>query len=285
MNFSTTDEKIVIEDLSDFNIKHILDCGQVFRYRNTGDCYTLFAKNFNCLLRNEKDRVIIETKQVDFFVDYFDLNRDYSEIKKNLVDRFSVQKEAVDFGYGIRLLNQDPYEMIVSFIISANNNIPRIKGIVERLCEGLGDRTEYGYAFPTLEQMVGAEKSFFTSIGAGYRDEYLYRASRQLMDMDLEEIARADTDTARRALTTLMGVGKKVADCILLFGFKKTDLFPMDVWSKRIYDSLGYPPDEDIGRMGKRLVDTFGEYAGYAQQYLYYYYRENNIIDNKKQKK
>lgn len=276
MDYSAEKNKIILKDLSDFNIEHILDCGQVFRYRKTGDCYTLFAKNHNCLLRKENDRVIIETDDVSFFVDYFDLERDYTAIKKELV-RYDGMKRALDFGYGIRLLNQDPYEMIISFIVSANNNIPRIKKIIERMCEGLGERVGDGYAFPTPRAIASAEKKFFTDIGAGYRDEYLFESSKMLLDMDLEAIRRADTKEARKALLSLKGVGKKVADCILLFGFKKTDLFPMDVWSKRIYLSLGYAEDNDIGRMSARLVERYGELSGYAQQYLYYYFRENNI--------
>lgn len=279
MKYVTCDKKIVIEDLSEFNIEHILDCGQVFRYRKTGDCYTLFAKNFNCLLRKENDRVIIETEEPDFFVNYFDLKRDYSAIKKSLTENFEGIKPAVEYGYGIRLLNQDPYEMIISFIISANNNIPRIKKIIERLCEGLGEKTERGYAFPTKEAMANAPKEFFASIGAGYRDEYLFSSSKTLLNMNLDEIKKSDTATARKELLKLKGVGQKVADCILLFAFKKTDLFPMDVWSKRIYASMGYERDNDIGRMSGRLVDRFGDLAGYAQQYLYYYFRENNITE------
>ncbi len=277
MKYAIYDGKIVIEDLSEFDIKHILDCGQVFRYRNDGDCYTLFAKNLKCLLRKEKGCVIIESTNAEYFVDYFDLKRDYAALKRNLTECYPNIKEAIDFGRGIRLLNQDPYEMIISFIISANNNIPRIKKIIERLCDGLGEDMGGYRAVPTPEAMAGAEKSFFSSIGAGYRDDYLYKASRQLMELDLEEIRLADTEKARKTLLSLQGVGKKVADCILLFAFKKTDLFPMDTWSKKIYLSLGYEADENIGRMSARLVERFGNLSGYAQQYLYYYFRENKL--------
>ena len=276
MNYFTEDKKIVIEDLSDFKISHILDCGQVFRYRNDGDCYTLFAKNKNCLLRKENTRVIIETSDVEHFVDYFDLKRDYSAIKSKL-KQYDNMSQAVEFGKGIRILNQDPYEMIISFIISANNNIPRIKKIIERLCASLGEDMGGYFSFPTPEAMAEADKEFFASIGAGYRADYLYHTSKALLDFDFDEIRRADTEVARKKLMSLKGVGKKVADCILLFAFHKTDLFPMDTWSKKIYLSLGFPEDDDIGRMEKRLVDRFGTLSGFAQQYLYYYYRENKL--------
>ena len=276
MNYFTEDKKIVIEDLSDFKISHILDCGQVFRYRNDGDCYTLFAKNKNCLLRKENTRVIIETSDVDYFVDYFDLKRDYSAIKSKL-RQYDNMSQAVEFGNGIRILNQDPYEMIISFIISANNNIPRIKKIIERLCESLGEDMGEYFSFPTPEAMAEADKEFFASIGAGYRADYLHHTSKALLDFDFDAIRHADTEVARKKLMSLKGVGKKVADCILLFAFHKTDLFPMDTWSKKIYLSLGFPEDDDIGRMEKRLVDRFGTLSGFAQQYLYYYYRENKL--------
>ena len=276
MNYYTEDKKIVIEDLSDFKIEHILDCGQVFRYRNDGDCYTLFAKNKNCLLRKDNSRVIIETNEPEYFVDYFDLKRDYAAIKSDL-RRYQGMSQAVEYGAGIRILNQDPYEMIISFIISANNNIPRIKKIIERLCRELGEERDGYYAFPTPEAMAGASKDLFASIGAGYRADYLYHTSKALLDFDFEAVMRADTVDARKKLMTLKGVGKKVADCILLFAFGKTDLFPMDTWSKKIYLSLGFPRDDDISRMEKRLVDRFGSLSGFAQQYLYYYYRENKL--------
>ena len=277
MNYRIDEGKIVIEDLSEFDVKHILDCGQVFRYRNEGDCYTLFAKNAKCLLRKENNCVIIDSDNAQFFAEYFDLDRDYSEIKRALIDNDAGIKDAVEFGKGIRLLNQDPFETIISFIISANNNIPRIKKIIERLCAGLGERKDGYYAFPTPEAMAQADYDFFNSIGAGYRADYLYKTSRMLKDFDFDKVRGADTKLAGKLLMALQGVGRKVADCILLFAFKKTDLFPMDTWSKKIYYSLGYQEDNDIGRMSDRLVARYGDLAGYAQQYLFYYYRDNKI--------
>lgn len=278
MIYATAENRIIIEDLSEFNIQHILDCGQVFRYRKDGDCYTLFAKNYKCLLRNENGHVIIENDNVGFFVNYFDLNRDYNAIKRKLTKKYAGIENAVKFGKGIRLLNQDPFETVISFIISANNNIPRIKKIIEALCRGLGEKKDGYYAFPAPEAMANADLSFYSSIGAGYRAEYLYKASRLLANFDMKEVAEANTADARKKLLSITGVGKKVADCILLFAFKKTDLFPMDTWSKKIYASFGYETDVNIGRMSARLVELFGDISGYAQQYLYYYYRENKIV-------
>jgi N-glycosylase/DNA lyase len=244
----------------------------VFRYRKAGDCYTLFAKDANCLLQSKDGCVIISTNFVDFFVSYFDLDKDYKKIKKEL-GKFADLDDAINFGSGIRLLNQDPLEMIISFIISANNNIPRIKTIIERICENLGENKGEYYAFPTLDALQSADENFFRSIGAGYRAKYLVRVSQELKDFDIDSLKSLETNLARKQLTRLTGVGNKVADCILLFAYKKTDLFPMDTWSKKVYASLFNQDTASIDAMAKNLVNKFGNLSGYAQQYLYYYFR------------
>lgn len=280
MKFSIEPCKIVIEESNDFDIEHILDCGQVFRYHKEGSYYSLCAKDKNCLLHKENDRVIIETVETEYFAKYFDLYRDYGEIKRELSCYVGLN-DALQYGGGIRLLNQDPLEMIISFIISANNNIPRIKGIIDKLCKGYGEKIDNFFAFPTLGQLSEATESFFKSIGAGYRASYLVRAIRQLKDFDLNEIFTLDTVNARKKLVSLCGVGNKVADCILLFAYKKTDLFPMDTWSQKVYWALCMPQTDKINEMSNNLVARFGKLSGYAQQYLYYYYRQNqNIITN-----
>lgn len=278
MKYYFEPSRIIIEESKDFDIEHILDCGQVFRYHKEGSCYTLCAKDKNCLLHKENERVIIETVETEYFARYFDLYRDYGKIKKEL-SCYDGLNDALQYGGGIRLLNQDPFEMIISFIISANNNIPRIKGIIDKLCKGYGTKIGDFYAFPTIDQLSDAPESFFKDIGAGYRASYLVRAISQLKQFDLAEIFTLDTKSSRKKLVSLCGVGNKVADCILLFAYKKTDLFPMDIWSQKVYKALGMPQTEDINKMSHNLVTRFGELSGYAQQYLYYYYRQNqNII-------
>jgi len=274
MNYKKINNKIIIEDTSNFNIAHILDCGQVFRYLNCGDCYTLYAKNHKCLLQNENDCVIINSKDIDFFIEYFDLDRDYTKIKANL-EKYEYLDDALKYGSGIRILNQDPIEMIISFIISANNNIPRIKLIIEKLCKELGEYIDGYYAFPKLEALAKAEVSLYKEIGAGYRAEYISTTSKMLFDsFDIDSIKLMDTKLARAELMKLKGVGSKVADCILLFGYHKTDLFPMDTWSIKLYNQLGMPKNNDIKVMSNNLVAHYGTLSGYAQQYLYYYIRK-----------
>lgn len=277
MHYETNkNSKITVFDLTQFDINHILDCGQTFRYRNGQNCHTVFSKNKNCVLQKQNECVIIETEDTDYFVNYFDLNRDYGKIKSNLKSLKGLE-QSLEFGSGIRILNQDPYEMIISFIISANNNIPRIKGIIERICENLGDKNSCGFAFPSPEQLAQADRKFFESIGAGYRASYLEETSRKLVGYDLNTLYNMSTAEARKVLMSFKGIGGKVADCILLFAYHKTDLFPMDTWSKKIYNALGYADETVPDKMSKRLVNTFGDLSGYAQQYLYYFYRTNKI--------
>ena len=215
----------------------------------------------------------MKTKDREYFHKYFDLDTDYDGIKRAL-RKYEGLSDAVEFGSGIRILKQDPFETIISFIVSANNNIPRIKSILERICVALGEKKDGYYAFPTAERMADAGAELFKSLGAGYRAEYLAETSRKLVGFDYEIIEKSNTDEARKILTSFKGVGNKVADCILLFAFGKTDLFPMDTWTKKIYRILGFPEENNPKTMAARLVNRFGALAGYAQQYLYYYYRE-----------
>lgn len=274
MRYRILKEGLEILDKSQFNIRHILECGQIFRYSLEKDCCKIVAKNLFSRLYSYDDRDIIISDNAIEAEKYFDLARDYTLIKEHLKGRHTLLDAATDFGYGIRILYQDPVEMIISFIISANNNIPRIKGIIERLCRELGKESGGYYAFPTLGEMSSADEAFYKSIGAGYRARYLTETVKRLKnDFDVN-LYGIPSDEARKRLMTLLGVGGKVADCILLFGYHKTDVFPMDTWSKKIYFDFGFP-DAPAKDMAKRLVDMFGDMSGYAQQYLYYYYREN----------
>ncbi len=268
----TKENEIRIYTTDEFDPKDILDCGQVFRYRNEGDCHTIISKDKICLLQKSDSCVIMKTESAEYFTEYFDLGRDYAEIKAEL-SGYEGLGEALRYGKGIRILRQDPFETIISFIVSANNNIPRIKGILERMCRYLGEEKDGYHAFPTAERMAEADVEFYRSIGAGYRAEYLKETAEKLVGYDYGKIRNADTDTARKILTGFKGVGNKVADCIMLFAFGKTDLFPMDTWSKKIYRELGFPEEKSPVKMAEKLVKVFGKNAGYAQQYLYYYYR------------
>lgn len=188
-------------------------------------------------------------------------------------------RAAIDFGQGIRILQQDPFETLISFIISANNHIPRIKSIIERLSTALGDRCDGFNAFPTAKALSGKDADYYFKAGLGYRAPYIVETARAVKDgFDLDGLQTLSTDKARKELMTLKGVGPKVADCILLFGFGREDVFPVDTWIKKVYNSY-FGHEDNPAKIRKALTDKFGDLSGYAQQYLFFYKREleNNI--------
>ena len=277
MEYSIQNGNIVINNTKNFDINHILDCGQVFRFYKDNKKNKIIAKNAIYYLNYTNDSAIIISNDIKKAINYFDLDRDYQTIKNSINDN-DIIKNAIDFGRGIRILNQDPLETIISFIISANNNIPRIRGILERICENLGEDLGDGYSFPDLDALASENESFFKEIGAGYRARYIcdtVNVLRNGFDLDLYDVP---TGSARKILMSLPGIGRKVADCILLFAYHKQDVFPMDIWCKRIYRDYGYESTKNCESMAQKMVDRYGEMSGYAQQYLFYYYRENHII-------
>ena len=188
-------------------------------------------------------------------------------------------ESAIDYGKGIRILNNNPLEMVIEFIISQNNNIPRIKGIVEKICEGYGKNMGDYYAFPTLESLKSIPLEFFTNIKCGYRDKYLYDSIAMIYNgvVDLEKIKSMKTPEAREELMKLKGVGRKVADCILLFGYHRTDVFPTDTWVVQAYNKLYNKDYHNAVKISEFFVEKFGDLSGFAQQYLFYQMRESNL--------
>lgn len=265
--------KIIITGLSDFNTKHILECGQVFRFKELDkSTYSIISKDKKALVKSYENRVEIETEDVEYFINYFDLNVDYSKIKKAL-SNFAELDKPLKFGYGIRILKQDLFESIISFIISANNNIKRIQSIIEKICKSVGYQIGDYYAFPTLEQLSTLSEQDFKNFGAGYRSEYLYKTIRLLQKVNLEELKNLSTQELKEFLLTLFGVGPKVADCILLFGCYKQDVFPVDTWIAKVYHDV-FGGETNRVKISKQLVDRYGKLSGYAQQYLFYSKRE-----------
>ena len=217
---------------------------------------------------------------------YFDLNRDYEKIKKTLSKIDQNMKTSIEYGKGIRILNQDLWETIISFIISANNNIPRIKGIIERLSKKYGNEIIYKeksyYTFPTPEQLKDVTVQEYRELGLGFRDIRLYETTKMILEnqVNLEELrTNPNTYEVREKLLTLSGVGPKVADCILLFSdLKRFEVFPIDVWVRRVMNDL-YIKNEDETKVSKKQIEKiakekFGDLAGLAQQYLFYWRRE-----------
>lgn len=262
---------IKILNTSCFNPAHILECGQVFCYEKQGEDFLCFPQDKFAKITREQEVWIIHTQTPDFFVKYFDLDKDYEQIKSRL-QGFDIMKKPLEFGGGIRILNQNLFETLISFIISANNNIPRIKKILQNLRTLLGEKFQEGYSFPTREKMLEQDEEFFRSIGAGYRAKYLYKVIRQVDEQTLLDWGNLESSQLRKNLISLAGVGGKVADCVMLFGYHIGDAFPVDTWIEKMYNS-SFPPLQNREKIGQNLVEMFGKDSGYAQQYLFFYQR------------
>ena len=270
-----TYKSIILTNFDNFDAKSILECGQVFRYNFDGEFYHVYSLDKHAKILQKANYIEIFTDEVDYFYNYFDLDTDYSVICQTVSGYNTIMSQAVDYGRGTRILNQDLTEMIFSFIISANNNIKRIQQIIERICINLGQKTNYGYAFPTVTALADCSEEQFKLLGCGYRANYLCATAKRLKDgFNLEKLRQTPTEDARKSLLSLKGIGNKVADCILLFGLKRCDVFPVDTWIEKVYHAY-FEQGHKKAQMSNFFVDTFGEYSGYAQQYLFYFQRES----------
>ena len=221
----------------------------------------------------------------EIVTNYFDLNRDYTKIKNELSKIDDYMKNSIKYGEGIRILNQDLWETIISFIISANNNIPRIKGIIERLSKKYGKEIIWNgkkyYTFPTPEELRNVSVEEYRKLGLGFRDIRVYETTKMILnkEVDLKKLFNEETETVREELLKLSGVGPKVADCILLFStLKRFEVFPIDEWVRRVMNDL-YIKNEDEKKVSKKQIleiaeKKYGNLAGIAQQYLFYWRRE-----------
>ncbi len=284
------EQKYIIKNCKSFKAKDIFDCGQCFRWNEEQDgSYTgIFGHNV-LNVKEEKDIVITgicDGNIEDICKNYFDLDRNYEEIKETLSLIDDDMKESIKYGEGIRILNQDLWEMIISFIISANNNIPRIKGIIERMSAKYGQEIKFRgtsyYTFPTIDELSQASVKDLKDLGLGFRARYVFETTKKIKEgkINLENLKQEPTNEVRKQLLTLTGVGPKVADCIMLFStLKRFDVFPVDVWVRRVMNDL-YIHNEDETKVNKKQIqeiakDKFGALEGIAQQYLFYWKRES----------
>lgn len=307
-NVYEIDGKVIIEDVENFNVKHIFECGQCFRWNKIEENrYIGVAFHRVIEVLQEGNKVTIFNSSLDDFKriweDYFDLERDYKKIKE-VLSKDPLLKESVEFGSGIRILNQEPFEMLISFIISANNQIPRIKKCVEKICEKYGDKISYNendyHTFPSPLKLRLATLEELKSLGLGFRDKYIYDTVRlvteaekvhlkkingedvneiedELLKYHLHSIINMKHDLCHKHLQYYSGVGPKVADCIMLFSMKKQEAFPVDVWVKKAMVHFYNAEDSSLIKIRKFGQETFGDLAGFAQQYLFYNARENKI--------
>ena len=266
----SSENYIVIPDVRDLDLEQTLDCGQSFRWEKQNDgsfSGVAFGKYVNISL-DGTDMIIKNAAPEDekIWREYFDLELDYGKIRGDISKLHPVLEEAARYAPGIRILRQEPYEALCTFIISQNNNIKRIKGIVARLCESFGDEIDEGvYTFPTAERLAGLTPDDLAPLRAGFRNRYIIDSAKKVAsgEVDLELCKTADYEAARAELMKITGVGVKVADCTLLFGMHRVEAFPVDVWMKRAMEKL-FPG---------MSANDFGEYAGIAQQYIFHYSR------------
>lgn len=266
MKYEKFKDRILVFDKCDFCPQHILECGQIFAFKKTDFGYVLWSKDQKAELIEFSNYYEIKTDNTDYFEKFFDLENDYSKIKFQLC-KFDIMKEPIKFGYGIRILKNDPFEMLISFIISANNNIKRIQKTIFALKEKF-----FSENFPTYDQLLSLTESDFVKLGLGYRADQLYKALRQVNPELLKEWQNLPTKQLRNNLISISGVGPKVADCVLLFGFSRKDVFPVDTWINKMYNMF-YPVCNKREKIREALIDIFKDLSGYAQQYLFYYQR------------
>ncbi len=276
MDIKKEKDKLIISNSQDFNVIQTLNCGQIFRFVIDGDTAVVYSKDKYAKLLWNSNTIQILTEDVDYFYKFFDLDRDYAQIK-DVLRKDEFLKSAVDYGSGIRIINNDAYEIIISFIISANNNIKRIKNSIEYLCSHYGKNMGMYYAFPTLEELKKVSIQDYRNAGLGYRAEQMFDTVQTLTDEDIESLKKKNKDEQFKFLLSLKGVGEKVANCIMLFGLGVKDVFPVDTWINKVYNNLTNTNTTDRKKITKELTDRYKDLSGFAQQYFFYYYRDNNL--------
>ncbi len=281
-----------LTDIKNFDLKETFECGQCFRWKKeengsyTGivECGVINASIIN-------DKVVFKGTCKDdvdfesFCRNYFDLEEDYNKIQKSILkEDDKTLKKAVEFGKGIRILNQNSWEMLISFIISAANNIPRISKTIDNISSSFGKcvrsdvsgiMKEY-FLFPTPDELSKATMEDLRKCNLGFRDKYVFEATRKvfLEEVNLDNIKKMDYKNAKKELLCISGVGSKVADCILLFSMCKKEAFPVDTWIKQIMNKV-YVDSKNVKKIEEYAQNRFGIFSGVAQQYLFYYAREN----------
>ncbi|MGL5821027.1 MAG: DNA-3-methyladenine glycosylase family protein [Sarcina sp.] len=302
-NIQYNEDVIIVEGIKNFDLVQTLECGQCFRWEKVDENkYIGIAYDKVLEVEQVGDTLkFYNTNQKDFnniWRHYFDLDRDYSEIKREL-SKDSILSEALSYGTGIRVLNQEPYEMVISFIISARNSIPVIKRTIKIISEIWGEKIEYKgniyHTFPKKEVLAFVTEAQMKEAGGSFRSKYIVDTSHKIYTSemmnrgegerdeeflklyDLERIMKLEDQKCHIALQNYNGVGAKVADCIMLFSMGKTSAFPVDVWVKRAMIHFYGAKDSSLPKIRSFGIDRFGKYAGFAQQYLFYYTKEKGI--------
>jgi N-glycosylase/DNA lyase len=287
-------KQIVTLTLPYFNVQQIAESGQIFRMDKIGpSCFKLVAQSEAILLSQSEKDTPITFKGMTLqtwnhkWKKYFDLDTDYCHIVEVLSQKDKVMQQAIEFGQGIRILRQSPWEMLISFIISQNKAIPHIKQCINNISCSFGSPitlqeypTEIFYSFPTPEQLGHASDEALRMCKVGFRAPYILDACKKILsdEINLADLATQETEKIKETLMQIKGVGPKIADCITLFAYHRGEVFPTDVWIKRVIEGVYFKgKTQPLKEIQKFATTYFGDLAGYAQQYLFFYGRENAL--------
>ena len=273
--------KEITVELEFFSPKDTLECGQIFRFFPVNEGYLVLSNDKACIVMQKNDTAVIccEESDEEYFYNYFDLSTDYSAIySRAQKSKYEILKKASSMGKGVRILRQNSEEMLISFLISQNNNIPRIKKIINTLSEKFGEKKRFldyeYYAFPSAKILSNADDALLKECGLGYRAPYLKGLCKEIASNDLiNRLTGLNEELLKKELLAINGIGEKVANCALLFGFYKTKSFPVDVWIEKIYREDFGGTLTDRSKITTFLIEEFAEDSGYFQQYLFYYKR------------
>lgn len=289
MKYTVRENDIILHEYESFVVSQTLECGQCFRFTQIGEenyIIVAYGKILN-IYCDGTDIVFKNTTEEEFnniWYNYFDFGRNYNDIKKKISENDEILQKAVEYAPGIRILNQDRFECLISFIISQNNRIPMIKKVISNISKKYGryigsvDGEEY-YAFPNPEELIKADEAGLMECKTGFRAKYIIDAVQKVIHGEINlNSDDMDTETLRKMLMTIKGVGPKVADCTMMFSFGRCETFPTDVWVKRIMSELYFNGREaSVKEIHQKAEECFGDYAGYAQQYLFNYARQFKI--------
>ncbi len=270
---------------ADFSLSETLESGQCFRFEKDAEtgAYTAFAGNRAGVFMQEGPNVFLcegRAEDIPFWRQYFDLERDYGMLKKRLAADDAVMAEAVSHAPGIHMLRQEFFETLISFILSQNNHIPRIRGLAAKLCAEYGKEMESWSAFPTPEELSRADEESLRRLGCGFRAGYIADAVEKVCagGYAAEELEQLETEELRARLMEIRGVGRKVADCVMLFSLGRYEVFPADVWIRRVMETAYFGGEPlSLQALQEMAAVRFGKDAGFAQQYLFHYGRMNKI--------
>ena len=267
---------------NNFDLKSTITCGQIFRFFIEDDgSYTIIIKDRVINLKEENDYIIVESSKEDnlkeIIYDYFDLERDYKIIEKNILKMDKKLEDALIFSRGLKMIHQDPFETIIAYIISQNNRVPSIANALNLISLNYGEKVifkdkEY-YLFPSIDKLKTLTISDFRNCKVGFRDKYLYEIMRNIESnlLDIESIYNMNSESSLKYLISFKGIGNKVASCILLFAYQKFDVYPIDTWVKKFMkEDYNIEGEQNIRKF---TYETYKEYSGLAIQYMFNYKR------------